>query len=85
MLFQVLTFLFLAVFDIKNNSRANRGKKMKAKFIPTGKMGVFYYESNKRSDRCYYITYKVGKAKKREKIGNSFFWLLYPSFQYNSY
>jgi site-specific recombinase XerD len=38
-------------------------------FIATNKMGVFYYESSERTDRCYYITYKVGSTKKREKIG----------------
>jgi site-specific recombinase XerD len=42
---------------------------VKARFTATGKVGVFYYESTERSDKCYYITYKVGKVKKREKIG----------------
>jgi site-specific recombinase XerD len=42
---------------------------MKVKFIPTNKTGVFYYQSTERNDRCYYITYKIGTEKKREKVG----------------
>jgi site-specific recombinase XerD len=43
--------------------------KTNTTFIATQKTGVFYYESSERSDRCYYITYKIGSTKKREKVG----------------
>jgi site-specific recombinase XerD len=38
-------------------------------FIATNKTGVSYYDSSERKDRCYYITYKIGSLKKREKVG----------------
>lgn len=38
-------------------------------FQKTKYIGVVYYESERRRDKCYYITYKTGGKFNREKVG----------------